>query len=459
MSEPSASGDRPAATAAAEPPDEPPGTLAYPTGCGWGRRRSSPSRSPSRIRRGSSCRRNGPCARSASRRWRRRAAASPRGFRGTGRSMPRVQRLSFRATGTPASGPGSMPVGDGLVHLGGRCEGGFGHHEVEAMQPASWAAIRRSASSTTLRAVASPERTAAEIARTPGSSRCRLAGLAHGASPRIEGTRIRSLSTAGAAARTSSRSSPGRGSSGRSTFTRGNGCAVGGTSAVSSRRTRSTWSSRADSSPCNVVTSSSLNSSRRARRRAGLRRADALPARTPSAGHRFQGKGDRSLFDLLGVVVERRDVEAVLEEDTLDGTAVTIGEEIPELVGTTWSARLESRSRGTWICPGEGELGDRRQQGQERPRASRVGAFGVSGLEMSEPIPGIRSVPASTAPRIISMNDSAAGSTIGFTRTRPLSSGWRLASQSASVPPIDRPATTRGRSGRRAACRPLDLLA
>jgi hypothetical protein len=56
VSEPSASGTKPAATAAAEPPEEPPGTRSCPRGCASARRRSSPSRSPSRTRRGWSCR-------------------------------------------------------------------------------------------------------------------------------------------------------------------------------------------------------------------------------------------------------------------------------------------------------------------------------------------------------------------------------------------------------------------
>src|SRR5262249_27656908 len=55
----------------------------------------------------------------------------------------------------------------------------------------------------------------------------------HGASPRMRGTRNWSSSAAGACPSTSSRSRPGRGSSGRNTFTSGSGCAVGGTSAVS----------------------------------------------------------------------------------------------------------------------------------------------------------------------------------------------------------------------------------
>src|SRR5207244_10602101 len=48
-------------------------------------------------------------------------------------------------------------------------------------------------------------------------------GGAHGASPRIRGTRKRPSSAAGACARTSSRSSEGTGSSSRRTFTSGSG--------------------------------------------------------------------------------------------------------------------------------------------------------------------------------------------------------------------------------------------
>jgi hypothetical protein len=53
----------------------------------------------------------------------------------------------------------------------------------------------------------------------------------------MRGTRKRPSSVAGAAANTSSRETPGRTTSGRNTFTSGNGCEVGGTSAMSSADT------------------------------------------------------------------------------------------------------------------------------------------------------------------------------------------------------------------------------
>ena len=62
------------------------------------------------------------------------------------------------------------------------------------------------------------------------------ASAAHGAS-RMRGTRNRPSSAAGAMASTSSRSRLGRTSSARSTLTSGSGCAVGGTSLVSSAAT------------------------------------------------------------------------------------------------------------------------------------------------------------------------------------------------------------------------------
>ena len=56
VSEPSAHGARPAATAAAEPPDEPPGTRSGSHGFRVGPKPSSPWTSPSRTRPCSSCR-------------------------------------------------------------------------------------------------------------------------------------------------------------------------------------------------------------------------------------------------------------------------------------------------------------------------------------------------------------------------------------------------------------------
>src|SRR5438477_54840 len=61
---------------------------------------------------------------------------------------------------------------------------------------------------------------------------------------------------------------------------------------------------------------------------------------------------------------------------------------------------------------------------------------------MSEPIPGITSVPASSRPRSISRKLSAGGSTKGLMATRPAISGWWMVNQMARVPPIERPTTT-----------------
>ena len=81
-------------------------------GCGSGRRPSSRSRCPWRTRPCWSCRARPRRRRAALRpRWRRRAGASPRGSsRRRWSATPRVHRLSFSATGTPASGPGSRPA-------------------------------------------------------------------------------------------------------------------------------------------------------------------------------------------------------------------------------------------------------------------------------------------------------------------------------------------------------------
>ena len=61
---------------------------------------------------------------------------------------------------------------------------------------------------------------------------------------------------------------------------------------------------------------------------------------------------------------------------------------------------------------------------------------------MSFPTAGITVLPLSRMPRSISRKDTAGGSMAGFTKTMPAISGWRSASHTVRVPPIDNPATT-----------------
>ena len=111
--------------------------------------------------------------------------------------MPRVHRLSFRATGTPARGPGSSPAATRASMLVGRGPGLVGEHEVEGVELAL--ALGDAAE------VLLDDVGGRPLAR-PRTAAAMLEGARHGASPRMGGTRKRPSSTAGAAASTSSRS-------------------------------------------------------------------------------------------------------------------------------------------------------------------------------------------------------------------------------------------------------------
>ena len=113
---------------------------------------------------------------------------------------PRVQRLSFTATGTPASGPGSSPGGDPVVdrrRLPARVVVEHGEKGVDGTVGFV------DGGQVTLDHRGGRNRAAAHLL---GQGQ----GRGHWASPRIRGTRKRRSSTAGAWASTSSRSSDGR---------------------------------------------------------------------------------------------------------------------------------------------------------------------------------------------------------------------------------------------------------
>src|SRR5688500_18114942 len=109
VSEPRASGAKPAATAAALPPDEPPGTLVGSCGLRVGPNAEFSVELPianwSRF--------DLPIATAPAAARRSATVASYGGFQPSRIfdehvvATPVVQRLSFSATGTPASGPGS----------------------------------------------------------------------------------------------------------------------------------------------------------------------------------------------------------------------------------------------------------------------------------------------------------------------------------------------------------------
>ena len=137
VSEPSASGAKPAATAAALPPLEPPGHPGRVVGVAGRTEGRVLGRGAHgelvEVRLADDDRAGrAPAAR---RRWRRTAGASPRGS-STSRwwATPRVQRLSLRATGTPASGPGSSPAATRRVDGIGRGAGLVGEDEVEGVE-------------------------------------------------------------------------------------------------------------------------------------------------------------------------------------------------------------------------------------------------------------------------------------------------------------------------------------
>ena len=241
VSEPSASGTNPAATAAADPPEEPPGT-----------------------RLGSQGLRVGPKARVLGRgahgelvevgladhdRPGRPQALDHGGVVGGAPALEDPRRAGRR------DAPGAQVVLQGDRHAGQRpgvTAGGDLASTASAAARASSpstvtkapttsspAAMASRASSTTARALRSPLRTA----RRSRGRRLRPRGRAHGASPTMRGTRKRSSSTAGAAASTSSRSRLGRGSSGRSTLLTGSGWLVGATPSSSRAATSAAWAS------------------------------------------------------------------------------------------------------------------------------------------------------------------------------------------------------------------------
>src|SRR5437773_3453446 len=111
VSEPRPTGTRPAATAAADPPLDPPGTRVRSWGLLVGPKAEFSVDEPM----ANSSRLVLPMTMAPAARSRSTTVASYGGFHPSRMrdeqvvGTPRVHRLSLRATGTPASGPGSSP--------------------------------------------------------------------------------------------------------------------------------------------------------------------------------------------------------------------------------------------------------------------------------------------------------------------------------------------------------------
>ena len=212
VSEPSPRAAKPAATAAELPPDDPPGTRPVSCGLRVGPKAEFsvelPMANSSRLVLPMTM---APAARSRSTTVASYGGAQPSRIRdehvvGT----PRVHRLSLSATGTPASGPGSSPAAMRASRSSAAASACSAITRLKAWISPSRASMAARCSSTTDRPVRSPARTAVSNAEST-----------HGAPPSTGGTRNMPASVAGAAASTSSFTSCGRTSSGRSTFSSG----------------------------------------------------------------------------------------------------------------------------------------------------------------------------------------------------------------------------------------------
>jgi hypothetical protein len=165
VSEPSPSGANPAATAAADPPLEPPGTRAV--SCGL---RVAPNAEFSvELPIANSSRLVLPIGIPPAATTRRTTVASYGGFHPSRMrdehvvGIPRVHRLSFSATGTPASGPGSSPRATAASTASAAPRASSAMTRLNACTSPSRASMARRHSSTTSRAERSPARTAAAI--------------------------------------------------------------------------------------------------------------------------------------------------------------------------------------------------------------------------------------------------------------------------------------------------------
>ena len=269
VSEPSASGANPAATAAADPPDEPPGTLDVSWGLRWGRTPSSRSSCPWRTRRGWSCPRRRPRRRPASRpRWRRRAGASPRGCATSRSSAPRGAHVVLERHGHAGQRAGVLARGDARSSARAAWRAWSAVTRLKAwISPSRAAMAVRCSSTTSTAAGAGPDR-GGDAGRPVGVGTSRSRRL-----PQHRRDAELAVLDSGGGRQDGIAVEAGAGLvAGRSTFCSGYGCEVGGTSPTSSASTSRAWSSTLASWSVNVPSSSSVSSSRASRPRARRRR-------------------------------------------------------------------------------------------------------------------------------------------------------------------------------------------
>ena len=260
VSEPRPSGAKPAATAAAEPPLLPPGTLPVSRGLRVGPKAEFSVELPM----ANSSMFVLPSAIAPARAQRLddggvvgRAPALEDLRAARGRDAPRAQ-VVLQRDGHAGQRAGVAPCGHGGVDRVGLRPGLVAEDGEERVELAVAGRHRGQRLLHHLTGRSLPDRTcdaASASAAVPACPR-------HGASPPIRGTRKRWSSTAGAAASTSSRSRLGRGSSGRSTFSSAMGWDDGSRWARSSAATSAAWSSTVRSCAVKSSTSSSLRSSR-----------------------------------------------------------------------------------------------------------------------------------------------------------------------------------------------------
>ena len=278
VSDPRASGAKPAATAAALPPDDPPGTFVGSCGLRVGPKAEFSVELPM----ANSSRFVLPMMRAPASFSRRTTVAS---YGGTHPSRirdeqvvatPWVQRLSFSATGTPARGPGSRPAATASSTAAAAARASSAVTRLKACRSPSVASIAPRYSSSPDAADHSPARTPAASSRAdryddiraprrgsaaPGSGRPRPAARRR-APPRCRPSRLTT--------------------SGRSTFFSGYGCEVGATSSRSRASTSAAWSRTAASCPVKVSSSSSVSSSRARRATCATSAVVMRPVTSPS---------------------------------------------------------------------------------------------------------------------------------------------------------------------------------
>ena len=181
-------------------------------GCGWGRRPSSRWTSPWRTRRGWSCRRRRRRRPAAARpRWRRRAGASRRGSAtSTWWGRPGCRGCPSAPRARRPAGPGPRPAATAASTA------------AASARAASCRTVTKACSSPSVSSMAARWRSTTVGGRRPAPARSTLGepaarrGVVTVPPPGSAGTRKRPSSTAGAWARTSARSSDGRGLVGRS---------------------------------------------------------------------------------------------------------------------------------------------------------------------------------------------------------------------------------------------------